>query len=211
MKEMITLEDKETIVEWCPWGEWRDENGFSYKSWQVHPRKGTRTGMRTELRVGEEKRWRQDTHIFFYSVPHRQVFSEELGWGMLPIILPTLPLTELPPHVTIRVLCPLEWLIRSQEARPLPVTQCFLSAHTSPSTLGCTLLGLGDCKHIFAGSLPAGFLLPMEDSEEQKVGGRKQFLTSGSDGVMVVGNWANGSEIRECSPGEEQQRLVHSH
>lgn len=167
--------------------------------------------MRTELRVDEEKRWRQDTHIFFYSVPHRQVFSEELGWGMLPIILPTLPLTELPPHVTIRVLCPLEWLIRSQEALPLPVTQCFLSAHTSPSTLGCTLLGLGDCKHIFAGSLPAGFLLPMEDSEEQKVGGRKQFLTSGSDGVMVVGNWDNGSEIRECSPGEEQQRLVHSH
>ena len=100
---------------------------------------------------------------------------------------------------------------RSQEARPLPVTQCFLSAHTSPSTLGCTLLGLGDCKHIFAGSLPAGFLLPMEDSEEQKVGGRKRFLTSGSDGGMVVGNWDNGSGIRECSPGEEQQRLVHSH
>lgn len=107
--------------------------------------------------------------------------------------------------------CPLEWLIHSQETLPLPVTQCFLSAHTSRFTLGCTLLGLGDCKHIFAGSLPAGFLLPMEDSEEQKVGGRKQFLASGSDGVMVAGNCDYGSGIRDCSPGEKQQKLVHSH
>ena len=55
------------------------------------------------------------------------------------------------------------------------------------------MLGLGDCKHIFAGSLPAGFLLPMEDSEEQKVGGREQFLASGSDGVMITGNCDNVS------------------
>ena len=42
----------------------------------------------------------EDT-LIFYLVPYRQVFSEELGWGMFPVILPTLPLTKLPPHVPI--------------------------------------------------------------------------------------------------------------
>lgn len=62
------------------------------------------------------------------------------------------------------------------------------------------MLGLGDCKHIFAGSLPAGSLLPMEDSEEQEVGGRKQLLASGSDGVMVVGNCDDGSGNQGAQP-----------
>lgn len=95
---------------------------------------------------------------------------------------------------------PLGWLIHGQAALLPPVIQCFLSAHPSPSTLGCALLGLGDCKHTFAGSLPAGFLLPMEDSEEQKVGGRKQFLASGSDGVMIIGNCDNGNGDQRAQP-----------
>ena len=51
----------------------------------------------------------EDTLIFFYLVPYRQVFSEELGSGMLPVILPTLPLTKLPPHVPIRILHGAPW------------------------------------------------------------------------------------------------------
>lgn len=105
-------------------------------------------------------------------------------------------LTQLPPlhHHPNPPLCPLEWLIHNRQAVPLPVIQYFLSAHTYPSTLGSTMLGLGDCKHIFSGPLPGGFLLPIEDSREQKVGGREQFPALGSDGMVVVGNY--GSDNR---------------
>lgn len=135
------------------------------------------TGVKTELQVGQERWWWEDIQIFFHLVLFSQVFSEEWGQGMFPIILPTLPLTKLPPlyHHPNPPLCPLELLIHSQQALPLPVIQCFLSAYTSPSTLGSTLLGLGDCKHIFAGPLLAGFLLPTEDSGEQRWEGESSF------------------------------------
>lgn len=60
--------------------------------------------------------------------------------------------------------------------------------------------GLGDCKHIFAGPLPAGFLLPIEDSGEQKVGGREGAVPC-SDGVVVVGN---------CGSGDRNQGILDS-
>lgn len=66
------------------------------------------------------------------------------------------------------------------------------------------MLGLGDCKHISAGSLPAAFLLPTEDSGEQKVEGREQFLAFGSDGVVVVGNCGSRNQGLNQESGLQQ-------
>lgn len=70
------------------------------------------------------------------------------------------------------------------------------------------MLGLRDCKHIFAGPLPAGFLLPVEDSGEQKVGGREQCLASGSDGMIVVGNCDSSKRNQGVYPSFSSSRAV---
>lgn len=119
-------------------------------------------------------------------------------------------LTQSPPlhHHPNPPLCPLEKLIRHQQALRLPVIQCFLTAHTYPSILGSTILGLGDCTHIFAGPLPTGFFLPIEDSGEQKVKGRKQFPASGSAGMAVVGNCGSGSRNQSILDSSGPNRAV---
>lgn len=143
-------------------------------------------------------------------LPFGSTFSD-VQWKVRAMSISHYPsLTQSPPlhHHPNPPLCPLEKLIRHQQALRLPVIQCFLTAHTYPSILGSTILGLGDCKHIFAGPLPTGFFLPIEDSGEQKVKGRKQFPASGSAGMAVVGNCGSGSRNQSILDSSGPNRAV---
>lgn len=62
----------------------------------------------------------------------------------------------------------------------------------------------------FAGLLPGGFLLPIEDSGEQKVGGRELFPASGSNGVVVVGNCGSDSRNLRILNSGSPAKATHS-